>query len=254
VLVADDHPALRAAVKRTLESSGYVVCAESDTAPGAVEAAVRERPDLCLLDIQMPGNGLWAAAEIVAQVPESAVVMLTVSQDERDLFEALRAGAVGYLLKDTDPERLPHALRGVLSGEAALPRTLVRHLIREFQQRGQRRHLFLPGRRRVDLTAREGEVLDLLRRGLSTAEIAKRLSVSAVTVRRHIGSVLAKLDEPDRKSALALLATHTVPTGGVSHPRVRRRPGAEESPSDEVPRAVVGDVLPGRQPEGRCAT
>jgi DNA-binding NarL/FixJ family response regulator len=204
VLLADDHPALREAVRQTLESSGYVVCAETGTAAGAVEAALRERPDLCLLDIQMPGNGISAAAEITAGLPETTVVMLTVSARETDLFDALRAGAAGYLLKDTDPARLPHTLRGVLKGEAALPRTLVGHLIRELQRRRSRARLAVPGRRGADLTAREWEVLDLLREGLSTAEIADRLFLSTVTVRRHIGSIVHKAGAPDRRAAVAV--------------------------------------------------
>jgi DNA-binding NarL/FixJ family response regulator len=204
VLVADDHPALREAVKRSLDSNGFVVCAESDTAPGAVEAALRERPDLCLLDIEMPGGGISAAREICAAVPETAVVMLTVSTSEADLFDALRAGAVGYLLKDTDPDRLPHTLEGVLSGEAALPRRLVGHLIRDFHRRAGRRRLPIPGRRPVELTAREWEVLDLLQDGRSTAQIADELALSSVTVRRHISSILRKVEAPDRGAALAL--------------------------------------------------
>jgi DNA-binding NarL/FixJ family response regulator len=204
VLVADDHPALAQAVKSTLESDGYVVCAEAASAPDAVAAALRERPDLCLLDIEMPGNGIAAAREIMAALPETAVVMLTVSSSEDDLFDALRAGAAGYLLKDTDPARLPHTLRAVLGGEAALPRTLVGHLVREFQ-RSDARRLPVRGRRPVALTPREWEVLDLLRGGRTTAEIARQLTVSTVTVRRHIGSIVHKLDAPDRETALALV-------------------------------------------------
>src|ERR671931_1897007 len=103
ILVADDHPATRAGVRAALNGEGFTVCAEVADGPAAVEAAVRERPDICLLDIHMPGNGIAAAAEISAQVPESAIIMLTVSQADEDLFAALRAGASGYLLKDTNP-------------------------------------------------------------------------------------------------------------------------------------------------------
>jgi len=139
VLLADDHPALARAVKGTLEASGFDVCAEAATGPEAVAAALEERPDLCLLDVDMPGGGIAAARRIMASLPETAVVMLTVSSDADDLVEALRAGAVGYLLKDADPARLPLTLRAVLDGEAALPRTLVHHLVHEFQRtRGRR--------------------------------------------------------------------------------------------------------------------
>jgi DNA-binding NarL/FixJ family response regulator len=153
----------------------------------------------------MPGNGIAAAASIVAEVPGTAVVMLTVSRNDADLFDALRAGAAGYLLKDIDPKRLPFALRGVLAGEAALPRALVARVLDEFRERSRHRVLSLRGQRGVDLTSREWEVLALLREGLTTAQIAERLFVSKVTVRRHVASVLKKLRVPDRKAALDLL-------------------------------------------------
>ena len=131
--------------------------------------------------------------------------MLTVSQNDTDLFDSLRAGAAGYLLKDTDPERLPHALRGVLAGEAAVPRRLVSRVLDEFRTHGRRRRLPLVGRRGRELTSREWEVLEMLREGLTTAQIAERLFVSPVTVRRHISAILSKLEVPDRESALRLL-------------------------------------------------
>src|ERR671914_90822 len=98
VLIADDHPPTRAGVRMALEHGGIEVCAEVGSAQHAVEAAVRERPDACLLDIEMPGSGIWAAAEIAAVLPDVPVLMLTVSRDTDDLFDALRAGALGYLL------------------------------------------------------------------------------------------------------------------------------------------------------------
>jgi DNA-binding NarL/FixJ family response regulator len=205
VILADDHPPTRTGVKAALERAGFEVLAEVADAAGAVDAAERERPDVCLLDIHMPGNGISAAAQITHAHPEIAVVMLTVSRDDNDLFDALRAGALGYLLKDTDPDRLPHALRGVLEGEAALPRALVARVIDEFRERGKRRRLPLAKQKGVELTSREWEVLELMRDDLSTAEIAERLFVSPVTVRSHIAAVLRKLRVPDRKAALKLL-------------------------------------------------
>jgi DNA-binding NarL/FixJ family response regulator len=205
VLVADDHPALRQSVRMALEQGGFVICGEADTAATALELALRDRPELCLLDIHMPGNGIAAAAEITARLPGTAIVMLTVSRNDADLFDSLRAGAAGYLLKDMDPSRLAHALRGVLSGEAALPRALVARVIDEFRERGRRRRLHLLGDRGVELTSREWEILDLLRQGLTTAEIAQRLFVSKVTVRRHVSAILRKLRVKDRKAALRLV-------------------------------------------------
>jgi DNA-binding NarL/FixJ family response regulator len=205
VLVADDHPPTRAGVRAALEKGGFVVCAEAADAQGAVEAARRERPDVCLLDIHMPGDGIRAAESISREMPEAAAVMLTVSRTDEDLFDALRAGASGYLLKDIDPERLPLALRGVLDGEAALPRRLVALLIEEFRERKRRRRIPLVGRRGVELTDREWEVLELMKQGLDTQEIATRLFISPVTVRTHVSAILKKLHVPTREAALALL-------------------------------------------------
>jgi DNA-binding NarL/FixJ family response regulator len=204
-VIADDHSMARSGVRHALVDGGFDVVGEASDAPSAVALAERERPDLCLLDVHMPGSGIRAASEIVERVPETAVVMLTVSRNDEDLFDALRAGAAGYLLKDTDPERLPHALRGVLAGEAAVPRALVTKVIDEFRTRGRRRRVPLTGRRGVELSSREWEVLDLLREGRNTAEIAHRLFVSPVTVRRHVSAILRKLDVPDRASAVELL-------------------------------------------------
>ena len=204
VVIADDHPPTRAGVKMSLEGEGFDVVAEVGTAPAAIEAAMKERPDVVLLDIHMPGNGIAAASKINAYLPDTSIVMLTVSRDDADLFDALRAGASGYLLKDTDPNRLPNALRGVLEGEAALPRNLVARLISEFRGR-QGRRLPLGDEKGVKLTSREWEVLEMLRQGLSTAEIAERLFVSQVTVRSHVAAILKKLQVPDRKAAVKLL-------------------------------------------------
>ena len=205
VLLADDHPPTRAGVRAALEGHGFEVIAEVGDAASAIEAAQRESPDVCLLDIHMPGNGIHAAGEIGRLLPDTAVVMLTISRNDDDLFDALRAGAAGYLLKDMDPARIPNALDGVLQGEAALPRALTSRLIEEFRQRGRHRRLPLKGERGVDLTSREWEVLELMRQGLTTAEIAERLFVTRVTIRRHVGSVLRKLRVGSREEALERL-------------------------------------------------
>jgi two-component system, NarL family, nitrate/nitrite response regulator NarL len=204
VVVADDHVPTRAGVRDALEGDGFLVVAEAAHADAAIDAAIRERPDVCLLDVHMPGSGIAAAARISEQLPNTAVVMLTISRDDGDLFAALKAGAAGYLLKDMDPGRLPAALRGVLSGEAALPRTLMARVLEQFRTADRRPMLPLLKRRGVRLTSRESEVLDMLRDELSTAQIADRLGLSPVTVRRHVSALLAKLRVPDRK-AMALL-------------------------------------------------
>jgi DNA-binding NarL/FixJ family response regulator len=206
VLVADDHPPTRAGVRLALERGGsFEVCAEAPDTEGAIVAAREHRPDVCLLDINMPGDGIKAAEVIAHELPDTAVVMLTVSRTDSDLFDALRAGASGYLLKDIDPARLPLALMGVLEGEAALPRRLVALLIEEFRERKRRRRIPLVGRRSVELTDREWEVLELMREGCSTDEIAARLFISPVTVRTHVSAILRKLHVSTREAAVELL-------------------------------------------------
>jgi DNA-binding NarL/FixJ family response regulator len=202
--VADDHLGMRMGTRMALEEAGFVVCAEAHDGPSAVEAARRERPDVCLIDVLMPGGGIEAAAQIAAELPNTAIVMLTVSDDEDHLFDAIRAGATGYLLKDMNPDRLPDALLGVLAGEAALPRRLMIRVIEEFSER-RRRRVSLPTGGRAELTGREWQTLELLRAGNSTSATAKRLGISEVTVRRHISEAVRKLQVPDRASALELV-------------------------------------------------
>lgn len=204
VLIADDHPPTRAGVRMALEGSGFEIVAEARTGQQAIALATETRPDLCVLDIRMPGgDGVAAVEGISAVLPEAACVMLTSSSDDEHLFAALRAGAVGYLMKDIDPDRLPDALRGALRGEAALPRRLVARLVDEFRGRRQRR-IALPGRKAVDLTEREAEVLEGLREGRTTKELADSLGVSPVTVRTYVHTLLKKLRVPDREAAVRL--------------------------------------------------
>jgi two-component system NarL family response regulator len=202
VVVADDHPPTRAGVRSALEADGFTVVAEVGDARKAIDAALEHEPDVCLLDIHMPGNGIDAAREISRRLPDLAIVMLTASRDDDDLFEALRSGASGYLLKDMDPDRLGAALRGVLEGEAALPRALVSKVVGEFRTRPKRRLGLGAQAPTARLTSRETEVLDLLSLGLSTEDIAARLFVGKVTVRTHVANILKKLRVTDRDAAV----------------------------------------------------
>lgn len=216
ILIADDHVRTRTEVRRVLEeSSRFEVCADVSSAEAAVEAARRERPDICLLDIRMPGNGIAATAQIKAELPDTAVVMLTVSRSDDDLFDALRAGAKGYLLKGMNEDELPDAVERVLEGQASLPGNLVARLIDEFRDR-ERFRVNLPGDRSVLLTPREWDVLELMRSGSTTAEIAERLFVSATTVRSHVSSILRKLEVRDRSAAVSLLDPDQA-SGGPPH-------------------------------------
>jgi len=205
VLIADDHAPTRADVRQALDADErFEVCADTADAPAAVQAAVRERPDLCLLDVRMPGGGLSAAWEIAARLPRTKIVMLTVSSEDTDLFAALRAGAEGYLLKTMNLTRLPDALDGVCSGEAAMPPTLVARLLKRFRAREPRWRQPLDHGSVEHLTSREWEVLELLAQGCSTAEIASGLVITPSAVRAHIAAIVRKLRVPDRTAAVEL--------------------------------------------------
>jgi DNA-binding NarL/FixJ family response regulator len=208
VLIADDHAPTRAGVRMALERGGCEVCAEAASAGEAVKEAVAERPDICLVDLGMPGNGFRAVSGIAQQLPDTPVIVLTVSRSAEDLFDALRAGAAGYLLKDMDPDHLVAAVKGAVAGEAALPGFLAARLIDEFRHRGRGTTLTLDHNRRVELTPREWDVLELFGDGLSTAEIARRLDLSQVTVRRHMSALLHKLEVTSRDEARRLIAQY----------------------------------------------
>jgi DNA-binding NarL/FixJ family response regulator len=206
IVMADDHARIRGRVREALETSGCDVVGEAATADDAVRLALEHKPDVALLDIHMPGSGIHAAREIGRALPDTAIVMLTQSAEESDLFDALRAGASGYLLKDTDPARLAHVLRSVLAGEAAMPRRLVGMIMDEFRAPTKRRF----SRRSpaaAKLSEREWEVMELLSQGLSTDEVASKLFLSPTTVRVHVSSVLRKLRVKDRAAAFEALRT-----------------------------------------------
>jgi DNA-binding NarL/FixJ family response regulator len=205
VLIADEDVPARAGIRRALEEEGFVVSAEEDTGPGAVAAALRDPPDVCLMEAEVPG-GIEAAAVIRSRLSDTHVVMWNGSPNDDDLFEALQAGASGYLLKGMDLARLGPTLVGVLQGEAALPRELTARLIREFRARGRRGNAGLVRREKNELTDREWDVLDCLCEGLTSRAIAKRLFITQTTVRRHVGSILAKLGVASRQAAVELVA------------------------------------------------
>jgi DNA-binding NarL/FixJ family response regulator len=205
VLIADAQTSTRAGIRLALDGHGFTLCAAVASADEAIEAAIRERPDVCLIDVSLPGDGVAAAEEISMRVPDAAIVMLSGSASDHELYACVRAGARGYLSKDMDPARLPDTLRGVLEGEAAVPRALLARMFEELRARDRGRYASELAHLGVELTPREREVLDLLERGLPTSEMAKRLAISSVTVRRHVSEVLRKLEAPDRETALRLV-------------------------------------------------
>lgn len=204
VVMADDHARMRGRIREALEAGGCQVCAEGATADDAIRLAAEHRPDVVLLDIHMPGSGIHAAQEIARTLPETAIVMLTASGEDDDLFDSLRAGASGYLQKDSDPALLADALRGVVSGDPAMSSRLVARIMDEFRAPSKRRFA-RKSAAAAKLSAREWEVIQLLGEGLSTEEVAGRLFVSPTTVRVHVSTVLRKLRVKDRQSAFDLL-------------------------------------------------
>ncbi len=205
VLIAADRLATRTGMRLALAEDAE--CSEAGDAEAAVAAAVRDKPDVCVFDFDPPGRAIRATAEITSRVPEASVVMFTRRMDEEEFLAAVRAGVTGYLPEDVDPARLPYVVRSVMRGEAAVPRALVARLIDELRGReGRRRSFQIQERRRVELTAREWDVVDLLRQGLSTRSIAEILGISAVTVRRHVSAVHGKLGVNTRAELLELLA------------------------------------------------
>jgi DNA-binding NarL/FixJ family response regulator len=181
-------------------------CTEAADAESAVDAAVRDRPDVCLLGLDRSPQSLKLVNEIASRVPSAAVILLTSELDEDEFMAAVRAGASGYLTSNLDPSRLPHVVRGALRGEPAVPRMFVSRLLDELRTRDRRRSFVLEGKGRVALTTREWEVAELLLRGASTSEMAEELGVAPVTVRRHLGSVERKLGVSSRAEVIELLA------------------------------------------------
>jgi DNA-binding NarL/FixJ family response regulator len=205
VLIAAERLPTRVGLRLALEPEAR--CTEASDAESAVDAAVRDRPDVCLLGLDAQGQGLRAANEITSRVPTAAVILLTNRLDEEEFMAAMRAGASGYLTNSLDPSRLPHVVEGAIRGEPAVPRKFVSRLLDELRTRDRRRSVVLEGRGRVTLTAREWDVVELLLRSATTAEIADELGVAPVTVRRHLGSVEQKLGVTTRAEVVELLGT-----------------------------------------------
>jgi len=210
VLIADDHAPTRDDVRRALTQAGLVVCAEAADAAHAVQKALETHPDICLLDVRMPGGGVAAAWEIAARLPLTKIVMLTVSVEDGDLFRALRAGAVSYLVKDIDLGVLPLALRDVAEGRAAIPPELVARMVTQFHSNDPRFRTTEVGTELGPrLTSREWDVLAGLAEGLSTRDIARRLQLKPSGVRAHISAVVQKLGVGSRDEAVEMFRRTT---------------------------------------------
>lgn len=203
MLIAAERLPTRVGLRLALEPEAR--CTEAADAESAVDAAVRDHPDVCLLGLDPSSQSLKLVNEIASRVPSAAVILLTSKLDEEEFMAAVRAGASGYLTSSLDPARLPHVVRGALRGEPAVPRRFVSRLLEELRTREHRRSVVLSGKGRVALTTREWEVVELLLRAASTSEIADELGVAPVTVRRHLGSVERKLGVSTRAEVVELL-------------------------------------------------
>jgi len=202
VVVVDDHPLYRDGLTTALESMpGVEVVGEAGDGPTALEVVGRLSPSVVLMDLHMPGqNGIDTTRELVRRDPDVAVLVLTMLEGEESVFAALRAGARGYLLKGAGRAEIERAIRAVAQGEIVFSPDIAGRVLAWFRSgaTGDTAHAPFP-----ELTEREREVLDLVARGLTNAEIARRLVVSDKTVRNHVSNVFAKLHVTDRASAVA---------------------------------------------------
>jgi DNA-binding NarL/FixJ family response regulator len=210
VLIADDHALFRDGLRSLLEARGIEVVGEAKNGREAIELARRHRPDIVLMDLTMPEvDGLTATRLVATELPDVRVVILTASDDEADLFEAIKSGAQGYLLKNLEADEFFQALASVMAGEPVLTPRLARRLLQELAQRPAAQE------QAAALTDREREILELLVQGItSNRELAERLFISENTVKYHLKNIMAKLHLENRAQVIA----YALRTGLVKPP------------------------------------
>jgi DNA-binding NarL/FixJ family response regulator len=202
IMLVDDHALVRSAIRQALNAPDIEVVGEASSAEEAIALAASLRPDLLLLDVDLPGlSGLEAVRELAPRLPDTKIVMLTVSTDRRDLLGAIRHGAFGYLTKDLTGDALLRAIRGIRQGDLPMSRvhaaTVMEHLARTARSAPAGEGDGVDG----VLSGREAEVLRLLAEGMTDREIAGALAISPRTVESHVSSLLRKLDVRNRAEA-----------------------------------------------------
>jgi len=215
VLIADDHALFRQGVRRLLESSDDLeIVGEAESGEQTIELVEHLAPDIVLLDVAMPNlSGLEAARVIKTTSPRTGVIMLTVHADEEYLFEAIKAGAMGYLLKDATPDELTNAIRVVYQGEGLLAPSVAAKVMREFAR--TREEVTDLGSVLTPLTNREVEILQQVAGGLANKEIAQRLGICDRTVKNHLSNIMEKLHVNSRtQAAVYALRVGLVPPAG----------------------------------------
>jgi DNA-binding NarL/FixJ family response regulator len=202
VMIVDDHALVRAAVHQAISAPDIEIVAEVATAEEALTLAPELRPDVLLLDIDLPGmSGVHLVRELAPRLPATRIVMLTVSTADRDLVDAVRYGAAGYLTKDLAPAALLRAVRGAGRGDLAMPRGMAARLLHRLVEDSHRTTAPADDPDLAALSAREAEVLRLLSDGLTDREIAESLTISPRTVETHVSSILHKLGVRHRAEA-----------------------------------------------------
>ncbi len=215
VVIADDHDLYRRGMQVVVELDGNAtVVGEASNGEEAVEAVLRLNPEVVLMDVRMPGvGGIEACRRIRVAVPEARILMLTMSDDESDLFEAIKAGASGYLLKDLPGEEVADAIRRVHDGQAIIPPGMAATLLSEFTRLSKVPVPAEGGSPPPQLTDREVEVLRLVARGMANREIADQLVISENTVKNHVRNILEKLHLHSRvEAAVFAHRQHLLPT------------------------------------------
>jgi DNA-binding NarL/FixJ family response regulator len=201
VMLVDDHALVRSAVRQAIDAPDVELVGEAATAEDAFALALAVRPDVMLLDIDLPGmNGIQLLEELAPRLPDTKIVMLTVSDSERDMIEALARGAAGYLTKDLSPEALLRSLRGTQRGELAMSRRFAARAMRHFVEAARKGRSGRAGAIE-GLSPRENDVLRMLADGLTDKEIAAALVISPRTVETHVSNILHKFNVRKRAEA-----------------------------------------------------